>query len=75
MMDITSLQIECDLVGTKVTAWCKCRSPDDIEDLIEWLNAAERVMTDWRGILDRRSVAAPPAAKANVTPIKGKPPP
>lgn len=50
-MDITSLQIECQVDGgVKVQAWCKCQSPDDIDDLIAWLGLARHVMTEWMAI-------------------------
>jgi hypothetical protein len=50
-LDVTNLAIECDADGSaKVTAWCKCRSPDDIDDVIEWLKLAKTFMEKWQQI-------------------------
>lgn len=69
MMDITSLNIECSADGTKVTAWCKCHSPEDVDDLTEWLGLARQVMEGWENIRNRRAPPSPASGK-NVTPIK-----
>jgi hypothetical protein len=69
MMDINTLGIECDANGdTKVTAWAKCRSGDDIDDVILWLGLARDVMLQWHDIRTRRLAAA----AGNVTSIKKK---
>lgn len=70
-MDITSLEIESHANGgSKVTAWCKCTSPDEIDDLVAWLALAQHVMVTWHGIRAGKAVDT-----ANVTPIKkGKEP-
>lgn len=47
-LDVTNLEIECEADGsTKVTVWCKCWKPEDIEDVIAWLGFAKAVMEQW----------------------------
>ena len=69
MIDITTLGIECEANGdTKVTAWVKCRSGEDIDDVIMWLGLARDVMLQWQDIRARRAIAA----RSNITSIKKK---
>lgn len=51
MMDITSLDIECSGKGTRVKVWCKCQTPEEIDDLIAWLRFARVNMIRWEGII------------------------
>ena len=68
MMDITTLGLDCTENGvTRVTAWAKCTSAEDIDDMILWLGLAREVTLQWQDIRRRRA-----AAGANVTPIKKK---
>ena len=50
-LDVTSLEVECDADGdSKVTCWCKCRTPKDIDDVIAWLQLSKTLMNQWREI-------------------------
>jgi hypothetical protein len=71
-MDITSLEIRslADGSGT-VQAWCKCSSPDQIDDLVAWLGLARHVMEEWHAIRDaHRHIIE--TGGGNVTAIKKK---
>jgi hypothetical protein len=68
-MNITTFGIECTESGhTVVTAWAKCTSGEDIDDMILWLGLAREVMVQWQDIRRRRAAAT----AANVTSIKKK---
>jgi hypothetical protein len=73
MMDVTNLEIECHADGgSKVTAWTKCRSTEDIDDLVAWLGLARGLMVEWQSI---RATRRHYRDGENVTPIKkGKEP-
>ena len=67
MMNITTLGMESEADGTtRVTAWAKCTTGEDIDDMILWLGLARDVMLQWHDIRTRRLGAA----AANVTSIK-----
>jgi hypothetical protein len=48
-MKISDLKIECD-DRTCVTVWVKCQSPEEIDNLIAWLQLAKSVMLKWEKI-------------------------
>ena len=69
MIDTTALRIECAVEGTaEVSAWAKCRSPEDIDDVILWLGLAREVMVQWQAIRAARVIST----ASNVTNLKGK---
>jgi hypothetical protein len=48
-LDVTDLGLECEADGTSlVKVWCKCRTADDIDDVIAWLHLAKTLTTKWR---------------------------
>ena len=50
-LDITNLEIEGYGDGSiKVTCWCKCYTPADVDDVIEWLKLGKMVMERWAEI-------------------------
>jgi hypothetical protein len=50
-LDVTSLDIECHADGSaKVSAWVKCWTTDDIDDVIAWLELAKTMMQKWEAI-------------------------
>lgn len=47
-LDVTTLEIEGFNDGSiRVTCWCKCFTPDDVDDVIEWLKLGKMVMEQW----------------------------
>jgi hypothetical protein len=69
MIDITSMQIECDATGdSKVTLWVKCKTAEDIDDVTLWLAEARALMIQWKGIRTARG------DRTNVTPLKKEKP-
>ena len=48
MMDITNMGIECSNAGDKVTVWVKCRTPEEIDDVVAWLGLVRTLMTTWK---------------------------
>jgi hypothetical protein len=47
-LDITNFEIEGESDGSvKVTCWCKCRTPEDIDAVIAWLQLSKTVMNQW----------------------------
>lgn len=61
-LDITSLDIECRDGGTAVKVWAKCRTPDDVDQIIAWLHLAKGVMVKWEKI--NAASSRPAKAKA-----------
>lgn len=50
-LSITTLEIEGEPGGgSKVKVWVSCGTPDDIDDVIEWLKLAKTVMEQWKQI-------------------------
>lgn len=48
-LEATTLEVQCHSDGTsKATVWCKCYSPEDIDDVIVWLRLAKSLLEDWR---------------------------
>ena len=52
-MDITSLDIECRETGSCITVWVKCRTAEDVEVIIAWLQQAKSVMNQWSDLRER----------------------
>ncbi len=49
-MKVSRLETDSEEDGsTKVTVWCECRTPEDIEDLIAWLRLAGGMLRQWKG--------------------------
>jgi hypothetical protein len=54
-LDVTSFEIEGFQDGSvKVTSWCKCWSPEAIDDAIEWLKLGRIVMERWAEIRETK---------------------
>jgi hypothetical protein len=50
-LDVTNLNLDCDADGSaKVTIWCRCRTADDIDDVIAWLTLAKTMTEKWQEI-------------------------
>lgn len=49
MLEVTTLEIDCK-EPTCVKVWVKCRSVDDVNELITWLEIAKRAMLEWESI-------------------------
>jgi hypothetical protein len=56
-LDVTDLGVEGFADGSmKVTVWCKCFTPDDIDDVISWLQLAKTMMESWETIRENVGV-------------------
>lgn len=58
-MKISDLEIDCS-AGTCVKVWAECRTTEDIDDIIAWLQLSKVVMIEW-GKINAKASQAPKA--------------
>jgi hypothetical protein len=55
-LDVTDLSLHALSDGSsKVKLWCCCSTPQDVADLIAWLELAHNVMEQWQTIRIREA--------------------
>lgn len=68
-LKISGLGIECDEEGhSHVSIWVKCRTVEDVDDVIAWLGLAKQMMAKWERIRRRESKQGHKAPVASNSP-------